>query len=234
MKRLFLVPVLGLAALAFSVPARSQSTDWLGSARVSYAGAERQSYYDSRRAAYDNGYREGLKEGQKDGRRNEAFRYQDERTYQRADKGYHREFGNVDRYRQSFRDGYAAGYSEAYQRHASVYDSRGYGNRRAIPRRDSGGPYYPDSRTYPGPSQYPGGSRGYTGAAFENGANDGYEKGVEDARKHRSFDPLRHAWYRSGDRNYEGRSGSREQYKDVYRRGFQEGYDRGYRERRYR
>ena len=70
--------------------------------------------------------------------------------------------------------------------------------------------------------------------AFDNGARDGYEKGLEDLRKNRSFDPRRHSWYRSGDRHYEGRYGSREQYKDVYRQGFQQGYERGYQEGRYR
>jgi flagellar biosynthesis/type III secretory pathway protein FliH len=230
MKRFFLVPILGLATLAAASPARAQSTGWLDIARPSYGG-ERQSYYDARRTAYDNGYREGLKEGEKDGRRNERFEYQDERTYQRADKGYHREFGNEERYRQSFRTGYAAGYSDAYQRFGA-----GYGNRRTYPGRDSRGPvYYPDTRNnYPGGS-YPGGIRGgSTNAAFQLGADDGYQKGVEDARKHRSFDPLRHEWYRSGDRHYEGRFGPREQYKDVYRRGFQEGYERAYRGGQYR
>ena len=71
-------------------------------------------------------------------------------------------------------------------------------------------------------------------ARVQNGARDGYEKGVEDARKNRSFDPLRHAWYRSGDRHFEGRYGSREQYKDLYRDGFRDGYERGYGESRYR
>ena len=248
MKRLFLVPVLGLATLAVSAPVRADPTGWLGRiSRPSYDGGERQSYNDARRAAYDNGYREGLKEGEKDGRKNEVFRYEDERTFQRADKGYHREFGDVERYRQLFRTGYTAGYSEGYQRYGrydsrGTYDSRGgygnggrYGDGRAVPRRGAGvPPYYPDSRSYPDRQPYPGGGRGYNDAAFQNGANDGYEKGVEDARKNRSFDPLRHEWYRSGDRHYDRRDGSREQYKDVYRRGFQEGYDRGYREGRYR
>lgn len=242
MKRLFLVPVLGLATLAVSAPVRADSTGWLGSARPSYDDGDRQSYNDARRSAYDNGYREGLKEGEKDGRKNEVFRYEDERTFQRADKGYHREFGDVERYRQSFRTGYAAGYSEGYQRYGR-YDSRGgygnggYGNGRALPRRGPDGPYYPDSGSYPRGTQYPqypGAGRSYNSAAFQNGVNDGYEKGVEDARKNRSFDPLRHEWYRSGDRHYDGRDGSREQYKDVYRRGFQEGYDQGYRGGRYR
>ena len=225
MKRFFLVPILGLATLAAAAPARAQSTGWLDIARPSYGG-ERQSYYDARRTAYDNGYREGLKEGEKDGRRNERFAYQDERTFQRADKGYHREYGNEERYRQSFRTGYTAGYSDAYQR----FGARS-GDRRPIPGRDSRGPVYnPDTR-----NSYPGGIRGgYSNGAFQLGADDGYQKGVEDARKNRSFDPLRHEWYRSGDRHYEGRFGPREQYKDVYRRGFQEGYERGYRGGQYR
>ena len=70
--------------------------------------------------------------------------------------------------------------------------------------------------------------------AADNGFQDGLEKGSEDARKNRSFDPLRHEWYRSGDRHYESRYGSREQYKDVYREGFKAGYERGYRDGRYR
>jgi hypothetical protein len=234
MKRLFLVPMLGLATLALTTPAWAQSVAWLGSSTpLSYSADERQSYNDSRRAAYDNGYKEGVKEGEKDGRRHDAFRYEDEKSFQRADKGYHREYGDLDRYRQSFRNGYSTGYSDSYQRYGVVQGSRGYGDRRAIPRAESSRPpYYPGSRTYP-PS-YPGTARGHNDAAFQNGAGDGYGKGVEDARKNRSFDPLRHAWYRAGDRRYEGRFGSREQYKDVYRLGFKEGYERGYREGRYR
>lgn len=236
MKRFLLVPVLAAAGLGLSTPARAQS-GWLDSARTSYSD-ERQSFDDSRRAAYDNGFREGLKQGEKDGRKNDRFAYQDERTFQRADKGYHREYGPIERYRQSFRSGYTAGYTDGYQRYAP---GSAYGNGRRVPRRNDGGPYYPDRGAYPGyPRQYPGqqggyGSySGYTGIAVQNGINDGYEKGAEDARKNRSFDPRRHEWYRSGDRRYEGRYGSREQYKDLYRQGFNEGYNRGYREGRYR
>ena len=65
---------------------------------------------------------------------------------------------------------------------------------------------------------------------YSNGVNDGVEKGREDARKHRSFDPLRHDWYRDGDRHYKSDYGSRQQYANVYRDGFKEGYERGYRE----
>ena len=245
MRRLLLVPALGVAALALTAPVQAQTRGWLDNDRA-YSAPDQQSFYDSGRVAYDNGFREGLKEGEKDGRKHDEFRYQDEKAFQRADKGYHREFGALERYRQSFRNGFSAGYSEGYQRYAPAYGNGGYGrygDGRAVPRRDGGYGYpgnYPN--TYPngypdrGPS-YPGSygrSGGYFDVAFQNGVNDGYEKGAEDARRNRSFDPLRQAWYRSGDRHYDSRFGSREQYRDLYRQGFRDGYERGFREGRYR
>ena len=232
MRRLLLVPALGVAALALTAPVQAQTRGWLDDGR-SYSAPAQQSYYDSGRVAYDNGFREGLKQGEKDGRKNDRYAYQDENTFRRADKGYHREYGPVDRYRQSFRTGYAAGYSEGYQRYAPNYgygNNGRYGNGRVVPRRDTGGYGYPNTGRSPSyPQQYPGTYGrygGYSDIAVQNGVNDGYEKGVEDARKNRSFDPLRHAWYRSGDRHYENRLGSREQYKDLYRQGFRDGYER--------
>jgi hypothetical protein len=225
MKRTFIVPAFAFVALALSACAHAQSAGWRDPDRLGYA---QRSYADAQRVAYDNGLREGLKRGENDGRRNDVFAYQDERTFQRADKGYHREYGPLERYRQSFRSGYAAGYSDGYRRYAR---SSGYG--RPDSRRDSRG--YPNTYpAYPGYPQQAPGYGGYRSPAFENGANDGYEKGVEDARKNRSYDPRRHGWYRSGDRHYEGRYGPREPYKDVYSQGFTQGYDRGYREGRYR
>ena len=237
MKRLLLVSALGVAALALTAPAQAQTRGWIDDGR-SYSA--QRSYYDSGRTAYDNGFREGVKQGEKDGRKNDRFRYQDENTYRQGDKGYHREYGPVDRYRQSFRTGYAAGYSEGYQRYARSYGDAAtgrYGDGRAVPRRDTGAYGYPNRQTYPTAPQYPGSySRygGYLDLAVQNGSNDGYVKGAEDARKNRSFDPLRHAWYRSGDRHYESRFGPRDQYKDLYRQGFRQGYERGFREGRYR
>lgn len=223
MKRMFLVPVLAAASLALAAPACAQSRGRIDSSRPSYSDGERQSYNDARREAYDNGYREGLKLGERDGRRGDAFAYQNEREYQRANKGYRRGYGDVDRYRQAFRSGYATGYRDGYERfRRGAWGNNGNGRGR--------GPVWSRNGGY---GQYPRGG-GYYSPAYENGANDGYEKGVEDARKRRSFDVLRHKWYREGDRHYEGRYGSREQYKDVYRQGFREGYERGFREGRYR
>jgi flagellar biosynthesis/type III secretory pathway protein FliH len=215
MKRLFLVPVFGLAALAVSVTAHAQPGGWLDAARASYAADERQGYNDSRRAAYENGFREGARLGERNGRGRSNNSFRNDRAYQRADSGYHRSFGSIDRYRQAFRSGFEAGYADAYRRYGR--DDRGRDGRW------SGGGYQ---------GQYPRGAA--YGPAFQAGRADGYEKGVEDAGKRRSFDVLRHKWYREGDRHYEGRYGSRDQYKDVYREGFKDGYERGYREGRWR
>jgi flagellar biosynthesis/type III secretory pathway protein FliH len=248
MLRRFVAP---LAAAVVLVPASgfAQTAVWrLPSSTGLYRTADdaQVSYYDARRTAYDQGYREGIKEGEKDGRKSERFNYQDEREFQRADRGYNRSFGDRERYRQIFRDGYTAGYSEAFGRYSRV--ARTDGRYQTYPYPSARGPYsqqgpYPSARDpysqqapYPsrgvyGPGVYRSG--GYYSPAFDNGARDGYEKGQEDARKSRSFDPLRHSWYRSGDRHYEDRYGSKQQYKDTYRQGFQQGYDQGFREGRY-
>jgi len=231
----YLVPSLAVfAVLSISASAAAQASGWqlsdIATARSRYTDAAPASYYELRRLAYDQGYREGAKEGERDARRGERFDYRDEREFQRGDRGYHRNFGDRNRYRQLFRDGYAAGYADAYSRLARYGRNDGrpgvYGPR---------GPYAQQGGygAYGGYGRYPGGG-GFYAPAFDNGARDGYEKGLEDARKNRSFDPVRHSWYRAGDRHYEGRYGSKDQYKNIYRQGFQQGYQRGYQEGRYR
>ena len=209
MKRQFLVPVLMVVAIAVAAPASAQ---W-GRPDARQPSYGYSPYAEVRRVAYDRGYREGVQEGEKDGRSRDGFRYQDERDYQRADAGYQRSYGDIDRYRQAFRAGFADGYSSGFAR----YDRRG------APGRYDNGRY-----------GNPQGQYGRYLAPFDIGARDGYEKGREDARESRAFDARRHKWYREGDRDYESRYGSRDRYKDEYRRGFQTGYDRGYREGRYR
>ena len=227
----FLTPFAAVAVLAAAVPASlyAQSAPWRfpsASERYRNSTDTQVSYSDARRTAYDEGYRQGIREGEKDGRRGDRFAYQDEREFQRADRGYHRSFGDRERYRQVFRDGYAAGYSDAYGRLARSTRPNG-------PYQSGRGPYAQRSPYgYGGGTRYPGG--GYYSPAFDNGARDGFQKGQEDARKSRSFDPVRHAWYREGDRHYEGRYGSRQDYKNVYRQGFQQGYEQGFRDGRYR
>ncbi len=100
-------------------------------------------------------------------------------------------------------------------------------------RRGRSFPPYPDGRRdrWPDPSpRWPDPRRDgrVYDLAFDTGYRDGVEKGDEDARRGRSFDVTRHGWYRSGDRGYDGREGSRAAYRRDYRDGFTSGYDRGY------
>ena len=85
------------------------------------------------------------------------------------------------------------------------------------------------------PNRYPGSTGGrYDNAAYDNGFRDGLEKGREDRGDNDSFDPVRHSRYRSADRGYNSRYGSKDQYKLVYRDGFEAGYAQGYGRRPYR
>ena len=179
--------------------------------------------YDSGRVAYDQGYREGLQYGSRDARENRNFDYDRHRAYKDADRGYDRRYGARGQYRQAFRQGFAEGYRDGYGR---------YGRGRAVPRNDPYYGRYPDSRRYPdygrSPS-YPGSGRyGYASPAYDKGFEDGYKKGREDGEDRDRFDPGRHKWYREGDRGYNSRYGSREQWKREYRDAFRRGYEQGY------
>jgi flagellar biosynthesis/type III secretory pathway protein FliH len=224
--RLFTIPAAALALALSATPAHAQ---W---GRI--FGQDRDDYYrgNARQIAYDNGYREGMDHGQQAARSNRPFNLEREKDYRNADEGYRREYGNKDRYRDDFRRGFAEGYRQAYGRYGYV-GTNGYYGARPVPRdRDDvyrGGVYGGTVPTYGAYGTY-----GYAGnIAFNNGVNDGLQKGQEDARNGKSFDPVRQKWYRNGDRNYNDDTGmSRDQYRNEYRRGFQQGYDQGYRQYR--
>ena len=201
------VPVLGILALALATPACAQST-WPASRQTYGSPAE------LRRAAYDGGFREGVTEGERDARGRDAFRYQDERDFQRGDIGYDRRFGSRDRYRAIFREGFADGYTEGYRRYAPGYGNNRYGDDR----------YGYGDRGY----GYPQGRDQRVVSAFDIGRRDGFEKGQEDARDRDRYDPRRHKWYRDAERGYENRYGSKDRYRDEYRRGFVAGYQQAY------
>jgi len=65
----------------------------------------------------------------------------------------------------------------------------------------------------------------YNNVAFNNGYTDGLEKGREDVRERRAYDPSRHSRYRSADHLYDQQYGSKDVYKSDYRQGFIDGYD---------
>ena len=105
-------------------------------------------------------------------------------------------------------------------------ERRGWGGNR----RDPAARNYPDARRYPAPNRDAGGDYRYGTRAFDTGYTDGFEKGLDDGRERRAHDPVRHRWYREGDRGYDSRDGSRAQYQNDYRDGFRRGYEAGYRD----
>ena len=129
----------------------------------------------------------------KDGRHGDRFSYQDEREFQRADRGYHRSFGDRERYRQIFRDGYAAGYSDAFGRYARVPRNDGWSR----PTPGVRGPYGQQG-PYPSRGVYgPAASIAVVVTAWPSttARETDTRRALEDARKNRSLDPLRHSWY---------------------------------------
>jgi hypothetical protein len=169
------------------------------------------------RRGYENGYREGVDNGQSDARRGREFSYQRHDEYRDADHGFHRGDGDINRYRSSFRQGFQTGYNEAYNRSARNGRDRDY----------------PRATPYPYPNGGNGGygapRGGYAGSpAAQNGYRDGIDAGREDARDRNRFDPVRAKRYREGDHDYNGRYGSRDEYKREYRSAFEQGYREGY------
>ena len=75
------------------------------------------------------------------------------------------------------------------------------------------------------PNSYPDSRGNYSTEAFRKGYEDGVYKGREDVEDGDSFDPARHSWYRSADRGYNSRYGTKDEYRAEYRRGFLDGYE---------
>jgi hypothetical protein len=191
-------------------PARAQSNIWGTAPTAAYANDDyRASYADAQRAAYEHGYRDGLKRGGDAVRGGRALDIERERDYRNAENGYNRSHGDRNRYRDTYRGGFAEGYRD------------GYGRR---------GVLRPSFTSSPDSGRGRGGTANY--GARQNGAADGYNKGLDDVHDRKRPDLDRHKWYRSGDHDYDSRYGSREMYRIEYRRGFEDGYNRAYGERR--
>ena len=171
---------------------------------------------DVERRAYDNGFREGVWNGERDARDRREFRVNRSGEYRDADAGFRRGDGlSREEYRRVFRDGYEAGYREAFDRVARSYE------------RDRPVVVVPPPAVRQDPRVVtPDG--GYRSRAAQNGYQDGVEAGRNDARDRARFDPIRAKRYREGDHDYESRYGSRDQYKREYRAAFEQGYREGY------
>ena len=81
---------------------------------------------DVERIAHENGFREGRKAGESDGRKGRAFAFDRHGDWRDADDGYRRDFGDREFYRHEFREGFRAGYTEAYNQYARYNGYRRY------------------------------------------------------------------------------------------------------------
>ena len=163
--------------------------------------------------AYQIGYEEGRDRGENDARRRRAYDYGRHGAYRDADDGY-RGYGDRNAYRNVFRQGFVAGYNDGYRRYAQGYPSRP----------PAGYPVNPPIYSSPGGR--------YVSPAAQNGYRDGYDQGSSDRRDGDRFDPVRAPRYRAGDRDYNNRYGSLDDYKREYRAAFQQGYSDGFYQRR--
>ena len=206
-----------LAALLFSTPACASQGALVSLPNAAPRGVDQR--------AYSIGYDEGRQRGEQDARRRRSFDYQRHNDYRDADDGY-RGRGDRSSYRSVFRQGFVAGYNDGYRRYSQGgYSQGGYPQGYPQGRYPQGG--YPQG---PYPQGGYGSAGGYASSpAAQNGYRDGYEQGRNDARGRNRFDPVGARRYRSGDQDYNGRYGSRDDYKREYRAAFQTGYEQGYR-----
>jgi len=168
------------------------------------------------RRAYDNGFRQGIEQGRNDARRNRDFSPQRHSEYRDADNGYHRDYGDREFYRRTYRQGFEVGYREGYGP-----NSRYGGDARVVVPPVVIAPSYPAN----------GGYGAYRSVAAQNGYRDGIDAGRNDARNRERFDPVRAKRYREGDHDYNDRYGSRDEYRREYRAAFEQGYREGYQRR---
>lgn len=72
---------------------------------------------DVSRVAYDNGFRDGVRAGEHDARGGHRYEPSRQGDWRDADDGYHRNYGDRNFYRQNFRSGFEAGYSQGFRRY---------------------------------------------------------------------------------------------------------------------
>jgi hypothetical protein len=161
-------------------------------------------------------YQDGLKDGQKDARKNRSNHYNN-------------------RYRENDdRRAYDAGYRQGRGNNGNWGNNRyPNGNYPNYPN----GNYPNDDRRSPHPfgdvmgrqqGNYPNGGGYGVNLAGQNGYSDGYLAGQKDRSTGHSFRPTENKGYKDADRGQSSSGVSKDQFKQAYRDGFMNGYQRGY------
>src|SRR5688572_9842025 len=201
----FIRPLVGaLLSVTLLTPACASAQGWPGRNGPGWAVGQQASRFG---IGSDSGYTEGSGEGERDARQRRSYGLRRHDAYNDGDRGYNRNQGDRDRYRDEFRRGFETGYRDGFGRVRGVSTNR---------------------RTERGP--FAGSRRGgYSEPAYARGYAEGFDKGREDSDDRDRYDAVGHKEYRNGDRGYNDNYGSRELYKQNYREGFREGYEDGYR-----
>lgn len=168
---------------------------------------------DARDHGYQHGYRDGVRQGRADLNSNSSPNY-DSENYRRGDLGYEDYMGPVEDFRRGYQAGFKDGYEDGYKNRPLRSDVYGL--------TDS---YDPDRRprTDQDPRYYQRWS--YADVAFDTGYRDGVSSGFKDFRDRKDYRPEKHDSYEDGDHGYRKSYGSKDRYKEQYRKGFLRGYE---------
>ena len=168
---------------------------------------------DAREHGYQHGYRDGLRQGRADVVSNSTPNYVSD-DYRRADLGYEEYMGPRRDFQRGYRDGFKDGYEDGYNNRSvrsEIYGLRDNYDPDRVPRNDDNDRYYPNW--------------GYSDVAFDTGYRDGLSAGRNDFSQRKEYRPEKHDSYEDGDHGYRKSFGTKEQYKDQYRKGFLRGYE---------
>jgi hypothetical protein len=198
------VKYIGIALLALFVVSTTAAVAQEGV----YGGS-----MEAREHGYQHGYRDGLRQGRADLTSNSSPNYESE-DYRRADLGYEEYLGPRPDFQRGYRDGYRAGYEDGYKNRPIRTETYGVNETYdpdRVPRNVEDDRYYKNW--------------GYSDVAFDTGYRDGLSAGRKDFSDKKDFRPEKHDSYEDGDHGYRKSFGTKDQYKELYRKGFLRGYE---------
>lgn len=159
----------------------------------------------TRHFGYERGYRDGYAFGRDAKAKGVSLDVKGE-AYHDADHGYRSEFGPKEEYETGYREGYRMGSEDAYGGTTTRFEKMFA------------------EENYTPPNDRWGGST----IAGEMGYRDGVKAGLNDLREKHSFRPTEHDQWKDGDRGYHDSLGSKDVYKQTYRKAYENGYRDAY------
>jgi len=205
---------IGLAVtLLFGVVAGARLLAAGGQGRSDDRARQYSGSLDAWQHGYEHAYRDGADQGRQDRERRTSYNLRDSEYWGR--RGYERAFGDVSQYLDGYRQGYQAGYDEAFYgfsgQHGQLYARPQAGRR--LP---------------PGSDPYADRQHSSTDMAFDSGYREGITLAQQDRGRNSRSNYQNSATYRSGDMGYRPSYGDRESYRGQFRDGMQRGYEDGY------